>query len=199
MTEKQERFIDEYIIDFNATRAAIAAGYSSKRANSQGVHLLSIPEIQAEVRRRKAEISAGLRISAERVLWEMAALGFSNIFDYVEVIDGELRLKELPPEKQGAVSSMNAPSGCTDSVRNTPRNELPSGLSKTVTTSTLCRSSRKPTDRSNTGSEHGATELEKSAVCMDCISTTATGSAICRSTSQDNKITHEFTTFSKRT
>ena len=48
MTEKQERFIDEYIIDFNATRAAIAAGYSSKRANSQGVHLLSIPEIQAE-------------------------------------------------------------------------------------------------------------------------------------------------------
>ena len=43
MTEKQERFIDEYIIDFNATRAAIAAGYSSKRANSQGVHLLSIP------------------------------------------------------------------------------------------------------------------------------------------------------------
>lgn len=106
MTEKQERFIDEYIIDFNATRAAIAAGYSSKRANSQGVHLLSIPEIQAEVRRRKAEISAGLRISAERVLWEMAALGFSSIFDYVEVIDGELRLKELPPEKQGAVSSI---------------------------------------------------------------------------------------------
>ena len=106
MTEKQERFIDEYIIDFNATRAAIAAGYSSKRANSQGVHLLSIPEIQAEVRRRKAEISAGLRISAERVLWEMAALGFSNIFDYVEDIDGELRLKELPPEKQGAVSSI---------------------------------------------------------------------------------------------
>ena len=106
MTEKQERFIDEYIIDFNATRAAIAAGYSSKRANSQGVHLLSIPEIQAEVRRRKAEISAGLRISAERVLWEMAALGFSNIFDYVEVVDGELRLKELPPEKQGAVSSI---------------------------------------------------------------------------------------------
>ena len=38
MTEKQERFIDEYIIDFNATRAAIAAGYSSKRVNSQGVH-----------------------------------------------------------------------------------------------------------------------------------------------------------------
>ena len=52
MTEKQERFIDEYIIDFNATRAAIAAGYSSKRANSQGVHLLSIPEIQAEARRK---------------------------------------------------------------------------------------------------------------------------------------------------
>ena len=56
----------------------------------------------------------------------------------------------------------------------------------------------KPTDRSNTGSEHGATELEKSAVCMGCTFTTATGSAICRSTRQDNRITHESTTFSKK-
>lgn len=69
---------------------------------------------------------------------------------------------------------------------------------KTVITSTLSRSSRKPTDRSNTGSEHGATELEKSAVCMGCTFTTATGSAICRSTRQDNRITHESTTFSKK-
>ena len=72
------------------------------------------------------------------------------------------------------------------------------GSLKTVITSTSSRFSLKPTDRSNTGSEHGATELEKSAVCMGCTFTTATGSAICQSTRQDNRITHEFTIFSKR-
>lgn len=72
-------------------------------------------------------------------------------------------------------------------------------LIETVITSTSSRFSLKPTDRSNTGSEHGATELEKSAVCMGCTFTTATGSAICRSTRQDNRIKHEFTIFSKRT
>ena len=93
---------------------------------------------------------------------------------------------------------MNARSDCTGSVRNTPKSALHSGSLKTVTTSTLSRSSLKPTDRSNTGSEHGATELEKSAVCMGCTFTTATGSAICRSTRQDNRIKREFTIFSKR-
>ena len=82
--------------------------------------------------------------------------------------------------------------------RHTPKSALHSGSLKTVITSTSSRFSLKPTDRSNTGSEHGATELEKSAVCMGCTFTTATGSAICRSTRQDNRITHEFTIFSKR-
>lgn len=106
MTGKQQRFIDEYMVDFNATRAVIAAGYSHKSANVKGAQLLTIPEVRDEVNRRKAEACEGLRISAERVLWEMAALGFSNIFDYVEVVDGELRLKEMPTEMQGAVSGI---------------------------------------------------------------------------------------------
>ena len=106
MTEKQQRFIDEYMVDFNATRAVIAAGYSHKSANVMGAQLLAIPKIRKEINRRKAEAREGLRISAERVLWEMAALSFSNIFDYVEVIDGKLRLKEMPSEIQGAVSSI---------------------------------------------------------------------------------------------
>ena len=82
--------------------------------------------------------------------------------------------------------------------RKRAKSALRSGSLKTVITSTSSRFSLKPTDRSNTGSEHGATELEKSAACMGCTFTTATGSAICRSTRQDNRITHEFTTFSKK-
>lgn len=109
----------------------------------------------------------------------------------------------LAPIPSGSIGqlgarAMNARSACTGLVRNTPKSALHSGSLKTVTTSTSSRFSLKPTDRSNTGSEHGATELEKSAVCMGCISTTVTGSAICRSTRQDNRITHESTTFSKK-
>lgn len=114
MNDRRQRFIDEYMIDFNGTRAAIAAGYASKRATEQAARLLSIPEIRNEVNRRKAEVCEGLRISAERVLWEMAALGFSNIFDYVEVSDGELRLKEMPSEIQGAVSSIKVTKNGTE-------------------------------------------------------------------------------------
>ena len=69
-----------------------------------------------------------------------------------------------------------------------PKSALRNGSLKTVITSTSSRSSRKSTDRSNTGSEHGATELEKSAVCMGCTFTTVTGSAICRSTRQDKAL-----------
>ena len=61
MTEKQQRFIDEYMVDFNATRAVIAAGYSHKSANVRGAQLLTIPEVRDEVNRRKAEIMSAFR------------------------------------------------------------------------------------------------------------------------------------------
>ena len=91
----------------------------------------------------------------------------------------------------------NAPSDCTGWVTSTPRSASRSGSLKTGITSALNRSSPRPTNQSNTGSEHGVTELQRSAACMGCTSITATDSAICRSTRQDNRITQEFTTFSK--
>ena len=68
MNEKQKRFCEEYLIDCNATQAAIRAGYSEKTAGSQAFDLLKKPEIQnyiAELMegRRKATIA-----SAEEVL-----------------------------------------------------------------------------------------------------------------------------------
>ena len=52
ITWKQQKFIDEYMADLNATQAAIRAGYSEKTAYSQGSRLLSNVEIKAEVERR---------------------------------------------------------------------------------------------------------------------------------------------------
>jgi phage terminase small subunit len=49
LTLKQERFINEYLIDLNATQAAIRAGYSEKTARSTGAENLTKPDIAAAV------------------------------------------------------------------------------------------------------------------------------------------------------
>ena len=58
MTAKQERFVEEYLIDLNATQAAIRAGYSPKTANEQGARLLAKVSIQAAVSKAQAEGAA---------------------------------------------------------------------------------------------------------------------------------------------
>jgi len=52
LTEKQLAFVDEYLVDLNATQAAIRAGYSSDTAASIGHENLTKPEIQIEITRR---------------------------------------------------------------------------------------------------------------------------------------------------
>lgn len=59
MTPKQTRFIDEYLQDFNATRAAIRAGYSEKTAYAIGWENLRKPEIAAEIDRRVEAMAMG--------------------------------------------------------------------------------------------------------------------------------------------
>ena len=56
-SDKQKRFVDEYLIDLNATQAAIRAGYSPKTANEQGSQLLAKLSIQTEISKKMAERS----------------------------------------------------------------------------------------------------------------------------------------------
>lgn len=58
LTQKQRRFIDEYIISGNATQAAIKAGYSKRSAQQTGAENLLKPVIKAEIERRNAEIQS---------------------------------------------------------------------------------------------------------------------------------------------
>ena len=79
ITPKQLRFVDEYMIDFNATQAAIRAGYSEKTAYSQGQRLLKNVEVQAEIAKRSEKHAAKLDITAERILAAIAAVAFGDI------------------------------------------------------------------------------------------------------------------------
>lgn len=79
LTPKQERFCMEYIIDLNATQAAIRAGYSKKTAGVQSHELLKKPNIQNFVASRQANVADSLGITATRVLDELGKMGFGDI------------------------------------------------------------------------------------------------------------------------
>ena len=68
MTPKQKRFCDEYLIDCNATQAAIRAGYSEKTAKQIGTENLSKPDIRAYIDERLAEVQSKKIASAEEVM-----------------------------------------------------------------------------------------------------------------------------------
>lgn len=78
LTAKQRRFIDEYLIDLNATQAAIRAGYSPDTAYSIGSENLKKPEIRARIDKAIAERSKRTGINAERVVIELARIGLIN-------------------------------------------------------------------------------------------------------------------------
>jgi phage terminase small subunit len=104
---KQQRFVDEYLVDLNATQAAIRAGYSARTAQEQSSVLLSKPMVAEAVARAKAERSARLGLTADRVLMELAAIGFARMPDYAEWGDrNQMRLRpsvELDERQAAAI------------------------------------------------------------------------------------------------
>jgi phage terminase small subunit len=68
LTPKQDRFVAEYLVDLNATQAAIRAGYSKKTADVQGPRLLGNVRISDEITRRRTAISEKLEITQEWVI-----------------------------------------------------------------------------------------------------------------------------------
>ena len=71
LTDRQERFCREYIIDYNATDAAIRAGYSEKTARSIGSENLTKPDILARVRELQTEQAERLCINADWVVMQL--------------------------------------------------------------------------------------------------------------------------------
>lgn len=79
LTPKQRRFVDEYLIDLNATQAAMRAKYSVKTAASIGEENLRKPEIAEAVLQRMKEREKRTEITQDKVLTELAKIGFSDI------------------------------------------------------------------------------------------------------------------------
>ena len=90
ITKKNEVFCEEYLIDLNATQAAIRAGYSPNTAGSIGFELLKKPEIRARIDQAMAERSKRTGINADRVLRELGRIAFLNPKDVIDLNTAEV-------------------------------------------------------------------------------------------------------------
>ncbi|MGE3705714.1 MAG: terminase small subunit [Vicinamibacterales bacterium] len=109
LTAKQRRFADEYLVDLNATQAAIRAGYSPRTAGSIGEENLNKPEIAGYIAQRKRDRQRRVELSQDGVIRELARVGFSDITNVarwdeygVHVIPSE----ELTPDVSASILSV---------------------------------------------------------------------------------------------
>lgn len=91
LTEKQQRFVDEYLIDLNATQAAIRAGYSAKTARDIGCENLTKPNIQQTIAEQMAERSKRTGVNQDRIVLELAKIAFVNASDVINSDDATIK------------------------------------------------------------------------------------------------------------
>lgn len=108
MTKKQKRFVEEYLIDLNATQAAIRAGYdvgSAQRASEIGAQLLQNTQVSSAISKAMAERSKRTGVNADRVVTELAKIAFVNASDVIDADTATLK-PDAAPEDTAAIQSV---------------------------------------------------------------------------------------------
>jgi phage terminase small subunit len=105
LTPKQQTFVDEYLVDLNATQAAIRAGYSVKNAGKIGSELLQKTRIKNAIDKAMAERSRRTGINQDRVLRELAKVAFVNATDVINMDEATIK-GEANREDTAAIASV---------------------------------------------------------------------------------------------
>ena len=106
LTEKQKRFVAEYLVDLNATQAAIRAGYKDPNIGRQ---LITKNNVSEEIRKAMADRQKRTEITQDAVLEELAAIGFSRATDYAAIRGPLVELTptdQLTDEQKKAIASI---------------------------------------------------------------------------------------------
>lgn len=110
LTDLQRKFLYEYLTDFNATQAAIRAGYSKKTAAAAASRLLRNVKVQEELQRLQKEIYSNSEIEIKNIIEHLADIAFYDVNDYLEVEKGivmKLRdIEALPSSKRKAIKTI---------------------------------------------------------------------------------------------
>jgi phage terminase small subunit len=110
---RHSAFVDQYLVDFSGTQAAIRAGYSAKTAAQIGSRLLRNASIATEIERRREKSAAKVGLTRERVLRETELIAHSNLTDFlVDSATGNVTLREgAPADAWKAVASISRTPG----------------------------------------------------------------------------------------
>ena len=106
LSPKQERFAAEYLVDLNATQAAIRAGYSAKTAKEQGARLLTNVHIQAAVQKRRQQHQENTGLTVERVLQEAMRLAFFDIRKLADAEGNPIPISQLDDDTAAAIQGL---------------------------------------------------------------------------------------------
>lgn len=107
LNDKQRRFVDEYLIDLNATQAATRAGYSQKTARQQGERLLSNADIQTALTSRMKAREHRTEITQDRVLQEIARVAFFDPRKLFNDDGSPKRLVDLDDDAAAVVAGLD--------------------------------------------------------------------------------------------
>jgi phage terminase small subunit len=108
LTNKQKKFCDEYLIDFNATQAAIRAGYSQKTAKEQAARLLTNVNLQQYLNGIQQKLAEKTGIERERIIAEYAKLAFFDIRKVLTVDGGLKQASEWDDESAAAIAGLES-------------------------------------------------------------------------------------------
>lgn len=93
LSAKQQRFVDEYCVDFNGKQAAIRAGYSVKTANEQAARLLTNVNVKRALEEKRAEIAEESKLKASDVIDELRKIAFSDITQVMSFSASKAKIK----------------------------------------------------------------------------------------------------------
>ena len=92
LTAKQQRFVIEYLVDLNATQAAIRAGYAAKGAKDQAYQLMQRPEIAAAIKEAMEARNQRTKVDADYVLSRLTEI---DQMDLLDILDDDMSIKPL--------------------------------------------------------------------------------------------------------
>jgi phage terminase small subunit len=107
LNAKQRRFCLEYVVDLNATQAAIRAGYSPRTAGVIGHKLLKNAKVEHEIAQKQQEIAGKTGINAERVLQEYGKIAFLSVKKLFDSEGNLLQVPDMPDEVADAIAGLD--------------------------------------------------------------------------------------------
>lgn len=117
LTVKQADFVRQYLLDLNATQAAIRAGYSPKGATVRGSELLANRKVQAAIDQAVKDRAERTEVTSDRVIEELARIAFSNISGIVRMEGGRVVVKDTAKLTEGQRRSISGLSETANGIR----------------------------------------------------------------------------------